>query len=128
MQNPSKDAPYTVSGVPFDTAEEAWLWGVQSMQRRLEGGRTYHGYADFPRPCDASDVLSCANELHRQGLLSNTELQVMLLFGQAGVRPGSLGSKYQGANSVWNGAMRTLESALYQKNIVHTPCRILENA
>jgi hypothetical protein len=111
-------SPIPTVTIPFATAEQAWLWAVKSMQSRLEGALVKPGMADMPRPCDASDVLGCANVLSRNGGLSSTEMRVLFLYGRHAIVPMALGDVHRPAIPFWQSAMAALTPILEQKGII----------
>ena len=51
--------------VPFDNAEDAWLWFILAQEARNEGARFSAGLALFARPCEPADILSALERLYR---------------------------------------------------------------
>ena len=109
---------FSVDGEPFDSADEAWLWAIASMQTRLAGANVKPGMATVLRPCEASDVLASAHSVRRAGRLSADELQVMLLYGRYGTTPAALGPAHRTAVPYWQHAMDELSVVLEQKGII----------
>ncbi len=103
---------------PFSSADEAWIWAVQGMQSRLSGANIKAGMGKFTRPCEASDVLGCADALHRQGALSNVELRVLLLYGGYAAAPMMLGCSHAPAVPFWQRGMDALTPLMEQKGII----------
>ncbi len=103
---------------PFASADEAWIWAMQGMLARLAGARVKAGMARSPRPCEATDIIACAYRLHRQAMLSRTEMEILFLYGRYAVAPYSLGKAHRAATPVWRRAMCSLEQILEQKGII----------
>lgn len=110
--------PGDIGETPFTSADEAWIWAVQGMQSRLSGANVKAGMARFTRPCEASDVLSCANRLHREGALDSMELRVLLLYGGYAAAPMVLGRSHAPAVPYWQRGMDALTPIMEQKGII----------
>tara|TARA_R110002096_G_scaffold182766_3_gene360434 strand:+ start:306 stop:704 length:399 start_codon:yes stop_codon:yes gene_type:complete len=104
--------------VPFATVEEAWMWGVKSLQCRLDGAQMRPGVGAISRPCEASDVVNCAERLRRRRELSATDISVLFLYGQYAIPPRALGRVHIQAARVWERALARLEPLLEQKGII----------
>jgi len=102
----------------FESAEEAWFWGVQGMQSRLAGARVLPGMARAVRPCEASDIINCVARLQRQRRLSATDVGVLFLYGRHAVPPYALGRRHRQAVPVWERAMDLLAVVMEQKGII----------
>ena len=114
---------FQAEGVPFSNADEAWIWAVQGMRSRLAGANVKPGMARVIRPCEASDIINCADELYRAGSLRQHELQVLLLYAGYGVAPSMLGKVHEGAIVHWRKGMETLAIKMEQKGIIDAyPC------
>ena len=111
-----------LDGEPFASSEAAWIWAVQGMQSRIAGANVKAGMASISRPCEASDVLTCAHELCRQGRLARQELRVMLLYGGYAAPPAHLGEAHSVAVPFWRRGLEVLAPMLEQKGIIRS-CR-----
>ncbi len=52
----SHSTPARAPGIPFRTAEEAWLWFICAVEARAEGAVPGGGRGDIPRPCEPVDI------------------------------------------------------------------------
>ena len=107
-----------VFGTPFNSVDEAWVWASKSMSSRLAGANVKGGMAEIVRPCEATDILLCARVLHRSGVISDTELAVLVLYGGYSCPPSKLGESHTKAVPFWTRATEALEPILEQKGII----------
>lgn len=113
--------------VPFATVEEAWIWGVKGMQCRLDGAQMRPGVGSVARPCEASDVVNCAERLRRRQALSPMQISVLFLYGQYAIPPGALGRSHAKAAQVWDRALAELEPMLEQKGIIMSTAKVVNH-
>lgn len=130
MRDVAVGAPsaFAVEGVPFSTADEAWIWAVQGMQSRLSGANVKPGMATTIRPCEASDVLGIADRLARAGALRGTEQQVLLLYARYGVTPMMLGPAHERSVEHWVSGIEKLARHMEQKGIIYPAQGPISNA
>ena len=106
-------------GTPFSSVDEAWIWASKSMNSRLAGANVKGGMAAIERPCEATDILLCARVLNRSGVITDTELAVLVLYGGYSCPPSKLGESHMKAVPFWTRATDALEVVLEQKGIIY---------
>lgn len=104
--------------VPFDSAEDAWLWFSQCQIARLDGVRFTAGLGTFARPCDPDDIYRIVNTLYRRRVLGAGHLTVLGRFGLRQVPPGPGSGDTPGECTLWDEALDRLGTALRHKGIV----------
>ncbi|CAA7627412.1 hypothetical protein [Magnetospirillum sp. SS-4] len=107
-----------VEGVPFSSAEEAWLWYARCQIARDEGVRYTAGLADIPRPCEPDDIAREVGRLHRGRRLRPGHLRVLGRFGGRLTAPDPQGDATPGEAALWDEAMDRLTTPLRHKGIV----------
>jgi hypothetical protein len=105
--------------VPFQSAEEAWFWGVKGVKCRLEGAQMRPVLSAVERPCEAVDVVNCAAGLQRAHRLSHQQIAILFLYGGYNVPPRALGEKHARAAEIWDEALTILAQKLEQKGIIN---------
>lgn len=108
----------TVIGQPFDTAEEAWFWFIQSYQARSEGARFGADRGHMPRPCEPLDILRILDRLWRQRMIVRDHLFVLRHYGKRLLPPNPNRRREAQAYVLWHQALNVLEDALVCKGIV----------
>lgn len=104
--------------VPFDGAEQAWLWCVEAETYRLEGARMQAGLAARPRPCEPVDVLIAVERLARRGAIDRAHIDVLMRWGFRQQRPDGLDAESVRALRLWREALDRLEPDLVGRGIV----------
>lgn len=108
----------TSAPVPFDSAEEAWFWFIQSNDAKAEGARVRAGAGDVPRPCEPIDVLRALDRLYRQRQLVRDHLHVLAHYGRRLMAPDPHRYREMRACSLWKEALSRLDPVLRGKGIV----------
>lgn len=110
---------YSVAeGLPFASAEEAWLWYARCQIARDEGVRYSAGLADIPRPCEPDDIAREVGRLHRLRRLQRGHLRVLGRFGGQLTAPTPQADATPAEVSLWDEAMDRLSSPLRRKGII----------
>lgn len=104
--------------LPFDTAEDAWLWYSQCQIARLQGVRFTAGLGDVARPCDPDDIYRAVDGLYRRRVLGKGHLSVLGRFGLRLAPPDPWAGDSPGEASLWGEALDRLETVLRGKGIV----------
>jgi hypothetical protein len=104
--------------VPFDSAEEAWLWYCQCQIARCEGVRFTAGRGAVARPCDPDDVYRAVDRLYRRRILGKIHLDVLGRFGLRLAPPGAGSGDSRADCLVWAQALDRLAVPLRAKGIV----------
>jgi hypothetical protein len=99
--------------VPFNDAESAWFWCVQTSEAIHSGARLTAGRATTPRPCEAVDIQKVVINLARDKILSESHVKALCTYGPRKMRP----SKTVPA-ALWQQAMQRITPVLQQKGIV----------
>jgi hypothetical protein len=107
-----------IKTVPFETAEEAWLWFIQAQEARNEGARFTAGMSLIPRPCEPADILKCVERLYRNRRLVMDHLLVLRHYGKRQMPPDARRIKEARAYTLWHEALERLESVFEKKGIV----------
>lgn len=110
-------------GVPFDGAEQAWLWCVEAETYRLEGARMQPGLAARLRPCEPVDVLKAVERLRRGGAIRAEHVAALMEWGMRQERPDGLDPDSARALRLWREALDRLEPELAARGIVRPPPR-----
>jgi hypothetical protein len=111
---PQRDA----KTVPFDNAEEAWLWFILAQDARNEGARLSAGAGLIPRPCEPMDILQSLDRLYRNRRLLMDHLLVLRHYGRRQLPPDPRRAKEAQAFSLWKEGLERLEPVLVRKGIV----------
>ncbi len=117
---PTKDQT-TESLVPFESAEEAWLWFIQAQEARNAGARFVKGMATVVRPCEPLDILKILDRLYRQRFLLRDHLLVLRHYGRRLMPPDKNRVKEMRAHKIWTEALERIEPVLIRKGIVAPP-------
>lgn len=103
---------------PFETAEQAWFWFVQSWEARRDGARYMPGMSMLPRPCEPIDIMKVVDRLYRQRRLLPDHLRVLRHYGVREMAPDQRRSKEARAYDLWHEALERMEIVLIRKKIV----------
>ena len=109
---------FAMEGLPFRTAEEAWLWTVAALVARRDGAGVAWRPEGPPRPCEPDDVVRCLDRLYRERSIELLHGRTLRTWGErqcsprAG-RPGQLADW-----RLWHQALSRLEWALRARGIV----------
>ncbi len=112
-----KNQPDT-KAIPFDNAEEAWLWFILAQAAREEGARFTAGLSLVPRPCEPMDILKCLDRLYRGRRLLMDHLLVLRHYGKRQLPPDPTRIKEVRAFALWKEALERIEPVLVRKGIV----------
>ncbi len=104
--------------VPFLSAEEAWIWGMQGLLARQDGARPVAGMALYPRPCEPDDLVLVLQRLHRRGRVSSGHIRVMIDFGRQLTPPDERCREEELAARLWEEALDQMLKPLKAKGIV----------
>jgi len=104
--------------VPFDTAEEAWLWYSSCQIARNEGVRVRADLGQVRRPCDPDDVYRAVIALYRRRRLADRHLAVLGRFGIRLAAPDPWAGDAPGEAALWAEALDRLATILKGKGIV----------
>lgn len=113
----------TAPTFPFESAEEAWFWFMQSYDARNDGARVIAGQALLPRPCEPLDILKCVDRLYRNRRLQRDHLLVLRHYGRRLMAPDVRRPKESRAHTLWEEAMMRLEVVLEKQGIVKLQSR-----
>lgn len=113
---------------PFEDAQEAWFWFIQSQQARLDGARFSSGQGGLPRPCEPLDILKAVDRLYRQRRLLRDHLLVLRHYGRRLMPPDPRRQSESRAFKVWGEALERLEIPLLRKGIIKTRHSFLPSA
>ncbi len=111
----------SVTGVPFDSAEQAWFWFIRCQKMRNDGASYCPSKESSPRPCDPDDLYRIVRRLHQNNRLSDEHLSVLSKFGVLECPPDARHGPEQRAARVWDEAMDRMLSTLMTKGIVVIP-------
>jgi len=111
----------SASGVPFDSAEDAWFWFMASQEAKNEGARFAAGLSLYPRPCEPIDVLRVLDRLYRQRCLLRDHLLVLRHYGKRKMPPDPYRQREARAHKLWTEALSQLELVLIKKGVVRSP-------
>lgn len=111
---PNHDGP----AVPFDNAEQAWMWSAACSLARLEGARIIAGAGSVPRPCEPVDIQSALQRLHGQGRIDRRHVDVLVRYGRRLFAPDSRGRGEADHARLWDEALDALTTPLQMKGIV----------
>ncbi len=98
---------------PFQTAEAAWFWCVQTSEAIHSGARQTAGRATTPRPSEAGDIQKVVFNLARDKILTESHIKALCTYGPRKMRP----SKTVPA-ALWQQAMQRMTPILQHKGIV----------
>ncbi|MBP5344150.1 MAG: hypothetical protein J6Y85_03670 [Alphaproteobacteria bacterium] len=101
---------------PFTSAEEAWFWYCLCQQ--LGNNRAHNSEPHIIRPCESSDIFLAIKKLVRAGLLLPKHIKVLSKYGSQQVPPHPHFGDSLSICSLWQEALRFLESLLRRKGIV----------
>lgn len=120
MPHPRRSPPRyaQLKTVPFLSAEEAWLWGMQGLLARQEGARPVAGMALYPRPCEPDDLVLILQRLHRRGRVSSGHVGVMMDYGRRVMPPDGRCREEELAAYLWDEALDLMVTSLRAKGIV----------
>ncbi len=105
--------------VPFRDAAEAWFWFIQAWSARQDGARITAGAAgSVLRPCEAIDIFSTLERLHRNRRLLRDHLLVLRHYGRRLAPPDSRRPKEMRAYRLWQEAMDVLTPVFERKGII----------
>ena len=106
-----------MSGVPFNTAEDAWFWTIAALDARRHGAKSRPaGVA--PRPCDPDDVVKCLDQLYRQRRIDLVHAAVLHRWGVLSYAPRQSVPSERADAILWREAMDRLGAALRAKGVV----------
>ncbi len=111
----SHDGP---PGVPFDCAEDAWVWYVSCQLARHDGAQLTLGLGEITRPCEPDDILTVVERLYRHGRLHLGHVAALWRLGRQHVRPDERDTADRRAAVLWDDAIDKLGAALRLKGIV----------
>ncbi len=106
------------TGVPFESAEEAWFWFVRCQKARWDGARFEEGAAHCIRPCDPDDLYRALKELRRRRLVEVDHIRVLTRFGFAERPPDRRLRDEVLPWRLWTEAIDQLTTVLRRKGIV----------
>ena len=101
---------------PFTSAEEAWFWYCLCQQ--LGANRSKGSQKHIVRPCESSDIFLAIKKLTRAGLLQPKHIKVLAKYGLQQTPPHPHFGDSLNICSLWQEALRFLDSLLRRKGIV----------
>ncbi|AWK88052.1 hypothetical protein DEW08_16385 [Azospirillum thermophilum] len=107
-----------MSGIPFDSGEEAWFWAVQAQDAKAAGARVVAGLGLVQRPCEPADVLRVVDRLYRRRLLTRDHLHVLVHYGRRLAAPDVTRPREQRAHGLWCEAFERVNPVLREKGIL----------
>jgi hypothetical protein len=108
----------TQKAVPFDNAEDAWLWFILAQEARNEGARFSAGLGLIARPCEPADILNAIDRLYRNRRLVMDHILVLRHYGKRQLAPDPRRIKEVRAFALWKEALERIEPVLVRKGIV----------
>ena len=116
MRNKCLYIPDHADTTPFTSAEEAWFWYCLCQQ--LDANRSRESKAHIIRPCESSDIFLAIKKLIRAGLLQPKHIKVLAKYGLLQTPPHPHFGDSLSICSLWQEALRFLDSLLRRKGIV----------
>jgi hypothetical protein len=107
-----------IDTTPFDSAEEAWFWFIETQKAKEDGARFLAGMGLYRRPCEPVYILKILDRLHRNRCLKMDHFLVLRHYGRRQLRPDHRRVKEVRAYYLWNEAMKNLEPPMISKGIV----------
>jgi hypothetical protein len=111
-------AAAVLSGVPFDSAEQAWFWFVRCQMVRRDGARL-PASGGMQRPCDPDDIYVALLALQRRAVLHADHLNTLGRYGVQGRPPDPRCREEMAAAKLWDEALDRLTTVLRDKGIIH---------
>lgn len=109
-----------VTGQPFSTAAEAWIWAAQLQAKALDGAKRGSGHGD-PRPCEPGDIILVAKRLYRARWLTRDQLRILGHYGVLGREPWMDSVFEEADHRQWVAALDRLAPALQRRGFVLPP-------
>jgi len=116
MRNKYLFIPDDTNITPFTSAEEAWFWYCLCQQ--LDPQQKKGGQSHIIRPCESSDIFLAIKKLARAGLLQPQHIKVLTKYGSQQTPPHPHFGDNLNICSLWQEALRFLDSLLRRKGIV----------
>jgi len=116
MKNKYLSSVDTRPTTPFESSEEAWFWYCLCEQlgpNRSKGSKTH-----VIRPCESSDIFLAIKKLMKAGLLRPKHIKVLIKYGLQQIPPHPHFGDSLNICSLWQEALRFLDSLLRRKGIV----------
>jgi hypothetical protein len=104
--------------LPFNSAEEAWLWTMMALIARRQGARYSAGKGLVDRPCDPDDVVKCLDTLYRRRRIDLAHARVLRIWGERQITPSCVVATERVDCKLWTEALERLEWPLRAKGIV----------
>ena len=108
-----------VVACPFHTAEEAWLWTMETLLARRDGADLAWRPEGPPRPCDPEDVVRCLDTLYRRRSVVLPHVRILRIWGERQTAPCSNPARQLADWRLWHQALAQLEWLLRARGIVH---------
>lgn len=105
-------------GIPFASAEDAWMWAMHCLVAREDGARFVAGLSDTERPCLPDDLIVSAERLGVSGTLHPNHLKVLARFGRRFMAPDQNSRDEAWAARLWDEALDLLTTIWRRKGIV----------
>jgi hypothetical protein len=104
--------------IPFRSAEEAWLWTMESLIARRDGAGLGWRPEGPPRPCDPEDITRCLDILYRQRTIELLHARILRIWGERQAAPRCDRARQKSDWRLWYQALAQLEWALRARGIV----------
>lgn len=104
--------------LPFQSAEEAWLWTMAALQARRDGARYTANRGPVSRPCEPDDVVRCLDALYRTRRIELVHARVLRVWGERQVPPSPVYETERHDHRLWQEALQRLDWPLRVKGIV----------
>ncbi len=104
--------------LPFQSAEEAWLWTMSALRARRDGARYTAGLGLAARPCEPDDIVRCLDGLYRRGRITLVHARILRVWGERQVSPNPCYATERCDFRLWEEGLRRLEPPLRAKGIV----------
>ena len=101
---------------PFLSSEEAWFWYCLCEQIGFERGHGHSG--KIARPCETSDIILAVKRLLHNGSIGPDHIRVLQKYGFEQAPPHINFGAPRRVCSLWQEAMRFLDSILRKKGII----------
>ena len=106
------------TALPFRSAEEAWLWTMESLIARRDGASATWRPDGPARPCDPDDIVRCLDILYRQRSIELLHARILRIWGERQRAPRCDGQQQQSDWRLWYQALGQLEWTLRARGIV----------
>lgn len=104
--------------LPFQTAEEAWLWYALSQIARNEGARPQADKSGISRPCTPDDIYRIVSAQYKSGRLTVHHVKILFRYGMALMVPNAKVRGEERAAGLWSEALDRIGLVFQEKGIV----------